>query len=129
MYLFLRFRSIQFTILDSGGDGLCCSEGHGSYTISYDGKELKTGDAYYDFETTPFGLCGATETPTKEPTTLSNDSTNAGKPSGAAAGSDGMGYRCVDKSLADKGYAISSDKCDLFDNCFNPQIKVRIKNN
>ena len=89
---------------------------------------MKTGDTYYDFETTPFGLCGATEMPTKEPSTVLNESTNADKPSGAAsASSDGMGYRCVDTSLADKGYVISADKCDLFENCFNPQIKVRNK--
>ena len=25
----------QFTILDSYGDGICCSQGNGSYTISY----------------------------------------------------------------------------------------------
>jgi len=110
--------------LDSGGDGLCCGEGQGSYTISYDGVELKTGDAFYDYETTEFGLCGATETPTKEPTLSSTDST-VDKPSGAAAtSSSGVGFRCVDHSLADRGYQISADKCNLFDDCFNPQIKV-----
>lgn len=117
----------QFTILDSGGDGLCCGEGQGSYTISYDGKELKTGDAFYDYETTDFGLCGATETPTKEPSVAMKEEPVAdNQPSGAAAtSSSGMGYRCVDKSLAERGYKISADKCNLFDNCFNPQIKVR----
>eukprot|EP00804_Cyclotella_cryptica_P010703 CCRYP_005498-RC/>CCRYP_005498-RC protein AED:0.05 eAED:0.05 QI:373/0.81/0.91/1/0.54/0.58/12/4229/1098 len=114
-----------FTILDSGGDGLCCSEGQGSYTISYDGVELMKGDAFYDYETTQFGLCGATETPTKYPTFSSIDLNSVDKPSGAAvASSSGAGFRCVDHSLADRGYQISTDKCNLFDDCFNPQIKV-----
>jgi hypothetical protein len=106
-------------------DGLCCGEGQGSYTISYDGKELKTGDVFYDSETTPFGLCGATETPTLEPTVKSKEQINDDKPSEtvSTAGSE-MGYRCVDKSLAERGYQISADKCSLFSNCWNPQIDV-----
>lgn len=108
----------QFTIIDSGGDGLCCGEGQGSYKISYDGKELNSGGVFYDSESTPFGLCGATLAPTNEPTIKT-------KPSGAAGASNsGMGYRCVAKSLAERGYKISADKCNLFDDCFNPQIKV-----
>ena len=111
----------QFTIIDSGGDGLCCGEGQGSYTISYDGKELKTGGVFYDEETTDFGLCGATETPTKEPTIKIKEPSPS-----IVEGSSTSGYRCVAHSLADRGYQISSDKCNLFDNCFNPQIKVSI---
>ena len=72
---------------------------------------------FYDYETTDFGLCGATFAPTEKPTKpIKND-----VPTGAVASSS---YRCVDNSLAERGYKITSDKCGLFDNCFNPQIKV-----
>ena len=75
----------------------------------------------YDYETTDFALCGATFAPTEKPTKpIKND-----VPTGAvASSSSGVGYRCVDNSLAERGYKITSDKCGLFDNCFNPQIKV-----
>lgn len=33
---------------DSGGDGICCEHGNGSYKVSYDGVELKQGAAFYD---------------------------------------------------------------------------------
>lgn len=105
---------------------MCCGEGQGSYSISYDGKELKTGAVFYDYESTPFGLCGETLAPTLKPTKPSKVSINDDKPSGATADANsGTGYRCVDKSLAERGYQISSDKCHLFDDCFNNQIKVR----
>jgi len=111
-----------FTIKDSGGDGLCCEHGDGSYEVKYDGVEVKKGAAFYDFETTEFGLCGATEAPTAKP--VESPPTNASKPDGSATNSEGMAYRCVANALADKGYVIAEDKCELFDNCYNEQIKV-----
>ena len=82
---------------------------------------MKTGDVFYDYESTDFGLCGATFAPTEKPTKpIKND----GPTAAVASSSSGVGYRCVDKSLAERGYKISSDKCGLFDNCFNSQIKV-----
>lgn len=87
---------------------------------------MKTGDVFYDYESTDFGLCGATFAPTEKPTKpIKND----GPTAAVASSSSGVGYRCVDKSLAERGYKISSDKCGLFDNCFNSQIKVSIRCN
>lgn len=53
----------QFTIHDAGGDGICCDHGEGSYEVYFDGKQLKSGGAYYDDETTEFGMCGESVAP------------------------------------------------------------------
>merc|ERR1719330_1419272 len=37
-------------IFDSFGDGICCSEGNGKYTISIDGNVVKEGGDYKDSE-------------------------------------------------------------------------------
>lgn len=48
-----------FTINDSYGDGICCSYGQGSYTLSYEGQVVKTGGNFGRSETVSFGKCGA----------------------------------------------------------------------
>lgn len=111
----------EFIINDTGGDGICCSHGNGSYKISYDGVELKEGDVFYDSESTLFGLCGATEQPTKKP--------SANKPSGLSIGgavtnSGASSYRCVANQLLDSGYEVSEKLCDQFVDCYNHHIKV-----
>jgi len=40
----------KFTIYDSYGDGICCSQGNGSYDLVYDGVLIKTGGQYGDSE-------------------------------------------------------------------------------
>ena len=95
--------------------------GNGSYKISYDGVQLKEGAAFYDSETTPFGLCGNTEQPTKKPTS----SSNGGGGSGGGGGEAGdKAYRCIANPLVESGYEVSSDKCELFVDCFNKHISV-----
>jgi hypothetical protein len=106
----------EFTIKDTGGDGICCEHGNGSYKVSWDGVELKQGAAFYDAETTPFGLCGETEQPTlaqTKPVAVGG----GGKPGDAA-------YRCVAIPLVENGYEVSSNKCDLFTDCYNKHIGV-----
>ena len=115
----------EFTIYDTGGDGVCCDHGQGSYAVKYDGVELKRGSAFYEYEMTPFGLCGKTEEPQSEPT----QAPKASKPSGGTIGSGGgsagdSAYRCVAAPLVESGYVVATDKCGLFVNCYNPQIKV-----
>ena len=95
---------------------MCCEHGNGSYKISYDGVQLKEGAAFYDSETTPFGLCGNTEQPTKKPTS-SNEGGGGGKAGDKA-------YRCIANPLVESGYEVSSDKCELFVDCFNKHISV-----
>jgi len=46
-----------FTILDSRGDGLCCSNGDGSYKITYDEIELHSGGHFGESESITFGGC------------------------------------------------------------------------
>jgi len=118
----------EFTINDSGGDGMCCEHGNGSYKISYDGVELKQGSTFYDLEKTPFGFCGApdTEQPTKKPTEAPQKNTASGGTtiSGGGGKSGDAAYRCVPNPLAESGYEVSSDKCNLFVDCYNQYIDV-----
>jgi len=52
----------DFTLFDSYGDGLCCNEGSGSYSVTSDGILLASGDSFTSSETTNFCLVGATPT-------------------------------------------------------------------
>lgn len=47
-----------FTIFDSGRDGLCCSFGAGSYTVTYGGDVIQTGGSFSSAEEVSFGACG-----------------------------------------------------------------------
>jgi len=59
-----------FTINDSYGDGICCSYGEGSYTLTWDGSVIGGGNDFTSVDTTEFGnSCGGqTGSPTKSPT-------------------------------------------------------------
>jgi hypothetical protein len=103
----------MFTIKDSGGDGMCCEHGNGSYTAKYDGEVIKTGSSFYDDEKVPFGLCGVSVAPTVSP-----------KDSISSVTTGGTAYRCVPKPLLQGGYMVSVDKCMNFVNCYNPHINV-----
>ncbi len=48
---------LRFTIFDSYGDGICCSFGTGSYTVTYDGTQVAAGGNFTFEETTMFGNC------------------------------------------------------------------------
>jgi len=50
----------DFAITDSYGDGICCTYGNGSYTLSNGGTTLATGGAYGSGETKNFCVGGAT---------------------------------------------------------------------
>eukprot|EP00581_Thalassiosira_minuscula_P016484 CAMPEP_0183718422 /NCGR_PEP_ID=MMETSP0737-20130205/11683_1 /TAXON_ID=385413 /ORGANISM="Thalassiosira miniscula, Strain CCMP1093" /LENGTH=937 /DNA_ID=CAMNT_0025947977 /DNA_START=95 /DNA_END=2908 /DNA_ORIENTATION=+ len=52
-----------FTINDTFGDGICCSYGSGSYTITYDGAQVASGGEFGSTESKIFGSCGPTPTP------------------------------------------------------------------
>ena len=45
---------VTFTIFDSYGDGICCSEGVGSYTVSVAGVNVATGGSFGSSESTSF---------------------------------------------------------------------------
>lgn len=45
---------VVFTILDSYGDGICCSNGNGSYTVSISGVTVATGGSFASSESTTF---------------------------------------------------------------------------
>ena len=63
-----------FTITDAYGDGICCSYGSGSYSLSSSAGSFQTGGSFGSSEATPFciesGSGGDTEAPTA-PTSLS----------------------------------------------------------
>ncbi|KAL7504066.1 hypothetical protein ACHAXN_002079 [Cyclotella atomus] len=41
-------------ILDKGGDGICCDQGTGSYTLSFDGTEIVSGGSFGTEDTSTF---------------------------------------------------------------------------
>lgn len=45
---------VVFTIMDSYGDGICCANGNGSYTVSISGVTVATGGAYASSESATF---------------------------------------------------------------------------
>lgn len=47
-----------FTIFDSGRDGLCCSFGAGSYTVTYGDEIIQTGGSFSSAEEVSIGSCG-----------------------------------------------------------------------
>jgi hypothetical protein len=54
----------QFTIYDSNGDGICCSEGNGYYKISYEDELLREGGDFGSSEISAlFGNGCPTESP------------------------------------------------------------------
>eukprot|EP00986_Skeletonema_menzelii_P019060 scaffold27058_cov151-Skeletonema_menzelii.AAC.4 len=93
-----------FVIKDTGGDGLCCEHGNGSYTAKYDGEVIKTGSSFYDDEKAPFGLCGVSQAPTPSP---QKDGVSFG------TSADGTAYRCVPKPLvqADDWFCDEDAEC------------------
>lgn len=111
-----KFGCFLFTIKDTGGDGICCEHGNGSYTVKYDGEVIKTGSSFYDDEKTDFGLCGQSEAPTPSPISSSQNS--------GSSSTGGTAFRCVPKPLVQGGYMISVDKCKNFVNCYNPHINI-----
>ena len=44
----------QFTIFDSFGDGICCSYGEGSYSVSLDGEVMLSGGDFLSSESGSF---------------------------------------------------------------------------
>lgn len=122
----------EFTVKDSGGDGLCCDHGDGSYKFEYNGKEIKSGAAFYDLETTEFGLCGETWEPTgveasapsKAPIQkMTTSNVSGGGGGGGGGGNDGgTRFRCVDKDLLARGYRVQASLCSEFTDCYNEFI-------
>lgn len=53
----------QFTISDSYGDGICCSNGNGSYTLMFGQTTLASGGEFTKSQTTSFTLGGSTTPP------------------------------------------------------------------
>lgn len=60
----------QFEIIDSYGDGICCSTGNGSYTLTANGKTLASGGDFQSNQVTSFTLGDTTTTPPTEPPVL-----------------------------------------------------------
>ena len=49
----------DFTINDAYGDGICCSYGNGSYSVTIDGNKVVSGDSFGSSETTNFCVGGS----------------------------------------------------------------------
>jgi len=85
-----------FRITDSFGDGICCSNGQGSYNILYNGESVASGAEFLNEDIKIFGQCGTpppspapqvTATPSVAPTSSHSPSyppTTTGAPSQVA---------------------------------------------
>lgn len=58
--------SYQFTILDSYGDGICCSSGNGSYVLKNDQEIIASGGEFQASQSTSFTLGSTTPPPTSD---------------------------------------------------------------
>jgi len=56
----------QFTILDSYGDGICCTSGNGSYALKNGQSVIASGGQFQTSQTTSFTLGGTTPPPTND---------------------------------------------------------------
>lgn len=126
-------KCMEFTLYDTGGDGLCCDHGEGSYELFYDGKSVKKGGVFYDSDVWVFGRCGETPAPvvgsTEEPSPApahSPSGSAVGTPNtDASTGGDGGSiYRCIQQSLVDRGYVVDGDLCPRFADCYNKFIDM-----
>ncbi len=64
----------DFTIFDSYGDGICCSYGNGSYSVSSSSGTLASGGSFGSSETTNFCVSGSNrETMEQESATISTE--------------------------------------------------------
>ena len=81
-----------FTILDSYGDGICCSHGNGSYSLSIDGTVVASGANFTNSEATGFTVGGGGNT---------------------GGGTDLTGYYASANGLT--GYALKSELHNIID--------------
>ena len=65
--LFSACETLEFTINDSYGDGICCVNGAGSYEVLVDDIILAAGGEFSSSETTTFSIC---DNSSSSPTTL-----------------------------------------------------------
>jgi bacillolysin len=61
-----------FTITDAYGDGICCSYGSGSYSLSTSSGDFKTGGDFGSSEATPFCIEAGSGGDTEAPSTPTN---------------------------------------------------------
>ncbi|MEL6924054.1 MAG: zinc-dependent metalloprotease, partial [Bacteroidota bacterium] len=100
----------DFTINDSFGDGICCSYGNGSYTVTAGGSVMATGGNFNSTETKNFCFGDGTN---PEPTC--NDGVQNGDETGVDCGGscapcDGGGGDCLSESENfENGFGIWND--------------------
>jgi len=73
----LNYGDYTFTIIDSYGDGICCSYGTGYYKIFVDGEMIKEGGQFGDKEEFTFNVISNTPTVTSPSTTPNPPSTQS----------------------------------------------------
>lgn len=87
--------SYTFTILDSYGDGICCSTGSGSYSLSVDGSVVASGASFTNNESTGFTVG------------------SGGNTGGGNGNTDLTGYYASANGLT--GYALKSELHNIID--------------
>ena len=66
-----------FRMKDKYGDGICCSEGNGSYSLNFGGSQIPTTAAFGSQEEKEFGTAGVSQ-PTPQPTPASTPNPTPG---------------------------------------------------
>lgn len=114
----------DFTINDAYGDGICCSYGNGSYTITSDGVTLASGGAFATSETKEICIEGAPAVPGCTDVNAHNYDPNATEDDGSCETcSDGV--QNGDETGVDCGGA----KCEPCANaCQDIQISITFDN-
>ena len=123
----------DFTILDSFGDGICCSYGNGSYTVSSAGVVLASGSTFGSSEVTNFCL-GSSSGPTCDDGVQNGDETGVDcggscDPCDTGGGSDELGAHYFETGW--DGWSDGGSDCFRYagDRSYEGTYSIRIRDN
>ena len=123
----------DFTILDSYGDGICCSYGNGSYTVSSGGVVLASGGSFGSSEVTNYCL-GSTSGPTCDDGVQNGDETGVDcggscDPCDTGGGSDELGAHYFETGW--DGWSDGGSDCFRYsgDRSYEGSYSIRIRDN
>ena len=100
----------SFTILDSYGDGICCSTGNGSYSLSIDATVVASGANFTYNEVTGFTVGDGSSGDGSSGDGSSGDGSSG---DGSSSGTDLTGYYASADGLA--GYALKTELHNIID--------------
>jgi len=109
-----------FEITDTFGDGICCSYGIGSYTVTLDGTEIKSGGEYSSSESVSFCVDDVTS-PTASPSASSSKSPSASPIASPTNTCVDSGFPIAYTAIAG-GTSIPCEFVSISCLCFDPDV-------